>query len=436
MFERFLFTSKSSDKTDGTKRHSIRTSRTSTPVNRILFLQKTIGNKAIQRLLNSSTEQKARNNQTTISRSISEETAEELRTRDYRGCNAVQDFHVDFARMRAPRWITSTISALEDHLNNPREIITVIESTLNRFFHPPPAPRGRIAGRHDPETLSIIIRRLRRMRQAIENPRLFRCVTRQTCGRENSDHDPNAYAYAGQGTRISICPAFFELGLNDQLSTIIHESAHHIGLMRNVIPRDEVINLPLNRAMNNAESYALLVTEYFTGPPAPPVPAPPVPLTTNWSIAYMSSQVMFNQPLNELCYEGQGQRHYLSEVRRSIEAPFPSVQPIRFRGQVRFYTDTTDMPMPQNYTLPEVRTQILFIPSDESQNATALYEHRDLHPGYLGPELPLLVDFSPNFDFTISQNGTVRFTFWMSDANEPFIAMYDDTIFVRPDNDI
>lgn len=55
---------------------------------------------------------------------------------------------------------------------------------------------------------------------------------------------------------------------------------------------------------------------------------------------------------------------------------------------------------------------------------------------YLEPELPLLVNFSPDFDFTISQNGRIRFTFWMSDTTDPFIAMYDDTITVRPDNDI
>ncbi len=385
--------------------------------------------------ISSSTEQKARNTQTTVSHSISQETAEELRSRDYPGCDAVQDFHVDFARMRAPRWIASTVSDLDDYLNNPRETITVIESTLNRFFHPPPPERGRIRRRHDPKTVRIIINRLRRMRQAIENPGLFRCVTRRTCGRENSSHDPDAYAYAGQGTRISICPAFFELGLNDQLSTIIHESAHHIGLMRNVIPREDVINLPLHRAMNNAESYALLVTENFIGPPVQVMP-PPAPLTTNWSTAYMSSQVMFTHPVNELFYEGQGQRHYLSERRGLIEAPFPSVQPIRFKGQVRFYTDTADMPMPQGHILPEVRVQILFTPSGTGESTLTLYEHSDPNPEYLGPELPLLVSFSPDFDFTISQNGSIRFTFWMSDANNFFIAMYDDTITVIPDNDI
>lgn len=422
-------------KTSGTKYSHKRAFESSTPFDRILFLQKTIGNKSVQHLINSSIRQLPKNNSTTVSSRISEETAQALPSRDYPGCDVTQDFHVDFARMRAPKWMASTISALEDYLNHPREIITVIESTLNRFFHPPPPARGRIGGRHKPETVRIIIRRLRRMMHAIENPRLFRCVTRTTCGRENSSHDPDALAYAGHGTRISICPAFFDQSLTNQLSTIIHESAHHIGLMRNVIPRNDVINLPLNLAMNNAESYALLVTEYFTGPPVQTV-QPPAALTTNWSNAWMSSEVMFNQPVNELFYEGRGRRRYLSELRPSIEAPFPSTQPVRFKGQVRFYTDSTDMPMPQGYTPPEVRCQVLFTPFDENVNTTALIERNDPHPEYLEPGLPLLVNFSPNFDFTISQNGRLRFTFWMSDANEPFIAMYDDTIIVRPDNDI
>lgn len=438
MSERILLKAGVPEKTVLQNRKAGRSPGPASPADRIMFLQKTIGNQSVQRLFNSGTEQKTKSNAATISCRISDETARALTSRDYQGCDATQDFHVDFARMRAPRWIASTITDLEDHLGNPRDTISVIESALNRFFHPPAGGRGRIGGRHNPETVRIIIRRLRRMLQAIENPRLFRCVTRATCGRENASHDAGALAYAGQGTRISICPAFFNQSLNDQLSTLIHESAHQIGLMRNVIPRDEVMNLPLNQAMNNAESYALLVTENFAGPPVQreeTVP-PPAALTTDWSSAYMSSEVMFNQPVNELFYEGRGRRRYLSEVRRSIEAPFPSVQPVRFRGQARFYLDTTDMPMPQGHTPPQVWSQILFTPFNERERTLTLFEHNDPQPQYMEPEFPLLVNFSPDFDFTISQNGRVRFTFWMSDATDPFIATYDDTITVRPDNDV
>lgn len=440
MSERILLKTKTPDKTVLQNNITVRSHKPASPAERILFLQRTIGNRSVQLIFNSGTDRKTGNSPTSVSRRISEETAEELTSRDYRGCDATQDFHVDLARMRAPRWIASTVADLEDHLSNPRDTITVTESTLNRFFHPPAGGHGTIGGRHRPETVRIIIGRLRRMMQAIENPRLFRCVTRATCGRENASHDPGALAYAGQGTRISICPAFFGqgMGVNDQLSTLIHESAHHIGLMRNVIPRDDVLNLPLSRAMNNAESYALLVTENFTGPPVQPAETvpPPAALTTDWSTAYMSSEVMLNQPVNELFYEGRGRRRYLSSVRPSIEAPFPSMQPVRFRGQARFYLDTTDMPMPQGHTPPQVWSQILFTPFNERERTLTLFEHNDPQPQYMEPEFPLLVNFSPDFDFTISQNGRVRFTFWMSDATDPFIATYDDTITVRPDNDV
>lgn len=40
------------------------------------------------------------------------------------------------------------------------------------------------------------------------------------------------------------------------------------------------------------------------------------------------------------------------------------------------------------------------------------------------------------FNFSISQNERVRFTSRMYDAADPFIATHDDTITVRPDNDV
>ena len=355
----------------------------------------------------------------------------------YRGCQGEQDFYVDLAQSRAPRWIYSAIHGLEVLLQ-PHEIISAAESTLNRFFHPPEGGRRTIGGRHRPETVQLIIARLNRMARAIENPRLIRCVSRATCGRENADYDPNASAYAGQGTVISICPNFFNRDINDQVITLIHESAHHIGLMRNVTPREQVMSLPLNRALNNAESYALLVYENFVGPPVPPGAPPPERLTDVWSPAYMSSEVMFNEPVNELFYEGGGRRRLLSSVQETFEAPFPSTQPIRFSGQVRFYVDAADTPLPQGTTLPVVSTQVYFTESGTG-SSTELYDHYGVNPNeYLGPGLPLRIPFSPDFDFTLRSNGRVRFTFWMSDPGSPaaFYAFYDDTITVLPENEI
>jgi hypothetical protein len=353
----------------------------------------------------------------------------------FRGCGDDENFYVDLAQSRAPVWVASAISGLQDLLQ-PHDTVSVTESTLNRFFHPPGGRRGRLAtigGRHRPETIRRIINNLGRMMRALQNPRRFRCVSRRRCGRENADRNPDALAYAGRGTVISICPNFFNLSLTDQIGTLIHESAHHIGLMRNVISRESVMNLSLRQALTNAESYALLVIENFQGPPRSRIP-PPTPLTANWSAAHMSSEVMFNEPVSGLFYEGRGRRRLLSSQQAWFEAPFLSVRPIRFRGQVRFYVDSDDMPMPAGTPIPEVRVQVLFIPSDRSQQPRGVYTHTDSRPRYMEPGLPLLISFDPDFDFTVSDNGRLRFTFWLGGAD--FWGVYEDTVYVRPDNDI
>lgn len=356
--------------------------------------------------------------------------------RHYRGCQGDENFFVDLAQARAPVWVASAIADLEDSLR-PNEIITTTQITLNRFFHPPSGGRGRIGGQHAPETIQRIVGHLRRMLTPLQTPGLFRCVTRQTCGRENADQDPEAYAYAGRGTPISLCPNFFNLNLTDQISTLIHESAHQIGLMRNVIPREDVMGLSLNQALTNAESYALLVIENFTGPPAASPPPPPPSLTTTWSPEHMSSEVYFNNPVPGLFYGGRGRSRLLSSRQRIIESPFLEVRPIRFCGQVRFYVDTADVPMPAQRSLPEVHAQILFAPSRAEANPMEMYYHVDANPVYIAPDLPLILSFSPDFDFTLTENGRLRTTLWMNDTTtQNFCGMYEDAVIVRPDNSI
>ena len=349
---------------------------------------------------------------------------------NYRGCHDDQNFFTELAQTRASVWVACTISALEE-IFRPHDIVTLAESTLNRFFHPPRGRGGTIGGYHHPRIIRTIIRRLRRIMRALDNPRLFRCVTRRTCGRENADNDPNALAYAGQWTVISLCPNFFNLSPTDQIGTFIHESAHHIGLMRNVIERERVMGLSLSQSLNNAESYSLLVIENFIGPPIPPQRPPPTQLTESWSPAYMSSELFLSEPERGLFYEGRGRRRLLSSLRPSIEAPFLSTQPIHFRGQVRFYVDSDDIPKPTNIELPDVNVQILFDPFDGP--TTEQYVHNDSNPEYMEAGLPLLLSFSPDFDFTIRRNGRLRFTLWQG---IDLCALYDDTIRVKPQNDI
>ncbi|HEX9803803.1 MAG TPA: DUF4157 domain-containing protein [Gammaproteobacteria bacterium] len=350
------------------------------------------------------------------------------------GCRGDQNFFVDLARIRAPRWVAATIAGLQDYLNHPGGAVTGTESPLRRFFPPPPGRQGTIGGRHRLDHVQTIVNRLTRMIRTLENPRLFRCVSRQTCRREQG---PNTLAYAGRGTRISICPNFFTGSPTDQIATLIHESAHQIGLMRNVISRDRVMALTLGQALNNAESYALLVIESFEGFPVPPRPAPPAPLTPNWSRAYMSSEVLFTQPVHGLFFEGGGRRRHLSDRHPSFEAPFPSRRPIRFRGQVRFYVDTPEVPMPAGAAVPEVWTTIQYSPHSAGQSFRDYFPNDDAPARYMGPGLPLLLPFDPAFDFTLTENGDLRFVFYMDyGAQSLFLAMYDDTIEVRPQNAI
>lgn len=354
-----------------------------------------------------------------------------LALRRYPGCRAGQNFYLDLAQSRAPRWVYRTIRDLEDLLR-PQETITIAESTLNRFFKPPAGAKGTIGGRHKPGMIQKIIDRLRKMAKALGNLKLFRCVSRKKCGEENADKDPDAFAYAGAGTTISICPNFFNQSLTEQISTLIHESAHHIGLMRNVINRDAVIKLNLSQALTNAESYALLVIENFEGPPLPPSPEPPAPLTEKWSQAYMSSEVYFSKPVKGLFYEGKSRRKYLSDKNPTFAAPLFENKPIRFAGQIRFYVDTEDMPLPPAETIPKASVQILF--TDEKDLTSGRYVHNDPKPEYMEPGLPLLISFLPDFDFTETKNGKLRFTFWLGGID--FYALYDDTVYVNPNSGI
>jgi hypothetical protein len=146
---------------------------------------------------------------------------------------------------------------------------------------------------------------------------------------------------------------------------------------------------------------------------------------------------MLSEPVNELFYEGRGRRRELSTSQPMIQAPFPSRRPIRFRGQVRYYVDTSSMPKPASVRLPQVIAQILFTPYGANATTRQMYYHVDNSPRYLQPGLPLLVSFSPDFSFTLTENGRLRFSLYLQEHSaQDLRALYEDTVRVMPDNDI
>ena len=90
--------------------------------------------------------------------------------------------------------------------------------------------------------------------------------------------------------------------------------------------------------------------------------------------------------------------------------------------------------MPQGTALPVVSTQVLFT-DRETQAVTEYIIHDQVTPSeYLGPGLPMVIPFSPDFSFTLTRNGRLRFSLWM--GRENFYGGYDDTVYVRPENDV
>jgi hypothetical protein len=93
--------------------------------------------------------------------------------------------------------------------------------------------------------------------------------------------------------------------------------------------------------------------------------------------------------------------------------------------------------MPTGTAVPEVWTTIQYNPYAAGQSFREYFAHDDAPARYMGPGLPLLLPFDPAFDFTLIENGHLRFVFYMDyGAQALFLATYDDAIEVRPQNDI
>ena len=93
--------------------------------------------------------------------------------------------------------------------------------------------------------------------------------------------------------------------------------------------------------------------------------------------------------------------------------------------------------MPVGAAVPEVWTTIQYSPHAAGQSFRYYFTNDDAPARYMGPGLPLLLPFDPAFDFTLTENGALRFVFWMDyGAQGLFLATYEDAIEVRPRNDI
>ena len=461
---------------DKKKSNEFSEDRSYSPIKNLLSFQRSVGNRATERLLRSGiAKQKNKINDPTVMRISNSEISDNVLqpepditkkttgtpelnrqhtggnvpsgvTRNtFPGCSDDQNFYVDLSRVRAPRWVNSAISGLQNMLTNQGNTVTTTEGALNQFFHPPAGRGGNMAtigGGHQPETIRTIISRLTRMRDALENPRLFRCVNRTTCARENSSHRHDVLAYAGHGTAISICPEFFnDRGVTDQIRVLIHESAHQVGLMRNVHGRQQLMNLSLNQAMTNAESYALFVVDNFIGPPVNrPFREQVSPVSQNWGHSHWYVELEITNPIHERAYFGRGESRYIENEHPIIETPFPQNRPIHLVGRIRYYLDSPEVQKPPFEPTPYLQAQILFN-NYQTQVIHAVVQEEDPLPAYLGPGRALRSSFSGNIDATFTENGELSIALLMGTAplnisNTQIELLFNDTIELMPNNEI
>lgn len=367
----------------------------------------------------------------------------------FSGCNDSQNFFVDLARVRAPVWVSSAIAGLREILANQSGTVSSTQSVLNEYFHPPAGRSGNLAtigGRHQPETIRTIIRRLTRMRRTLENPGLFRCVSQRTC---NSEMSSDADAYAGSGTVISLCPGFFDRSLTDQIIILIHESAHQIGLMRNVIGHYNATNLTLNQALTNADSYALFVVNNFLGPQPNQgtgfYPVQPPAQSQSWDHGQWFIELILTSPVRDRFYYGRGQSRLMWNERSVIETPFPQNRPINFSATINFYIDTPEIQKPPFEPVPDISTQVLFH-NVLSQRTSQVNYGEDLLPGYAGPGRPVRTRRElRRINTTIRENGKMSFSIGIGQAGiinqlnttgQLNDLLYNDEVDINPDNGI
>ena len=108
--------------------------------------------------------------------------------------------------------------------------------------------------------------RIRRLRREFDSGVRFSIIPCQT-GRRSFLCNPERVAYCSPGTRIKLCPSFFDKSPERQAAVIIHELCHKNGMIhrQEATNRNKALKLAVDRpilARKNPENYEQIAYEY------------------------------------------------------------------------------------------------------------------------------------------------------------------------------
>ncbi len=190
-------------------------------------------------------------------------------------CSLKQHQHIAPAAFKANEWLAITLGAINSFLNGAKtQGAQTAAAVLMKHFHST-----------DRNVVSYVRDRLKTIQNDLFGRKNFRVncppASDHECGTKHGTEEYVAVVPTpGNPNEINLCQPFFERGVDDCASTIIHEFGHtQLGLSQ----KQEIVDrgykwdayypyLTTGEALTNGESYAMLAREIATG--SSPAPGP------------------------------------------------------------------------------------------------------------------------------------------------------------------
>ena len=187
-------------------------------------------------------------------------------------CSLEQHRHIEPAAYKANEWLAITLGAINSHLSGAKTPgAQAAQAALTKHFHST-----------DTAVVTYVRDRLQTIQSDLFGRRNFRVncppASDRQCGTKHGSEEFVAVVPSDNPNEINLCQQFFERGVDDCASTIIHEFGHtQLGLTekQSIVDRGYKWDkyypyLTTGETLINAESYAMLAREIATGSsPAP-----------------------------------------------------------------------------------------------------------------------------------------------------------------------
>jgi len=239
----------------------------------VLQLQRQYGNRCVQRVIALARGEADEANSAMLRRAPAAQA--EVKADPGVTCSLKQHQHIEPAAYKANEWLAITLGAINSYLNSAKTPgAQTAAAVLMNHFHST-----------DPKVVSYVRDRLQTIQGDLFGRRNFRVncppASDRECKTEQGIKDYVAVVPTPENpNEINLCRPFFERGVDDCASTIIHEFGHtQLGLSEKQAIVDRGYKwdayypyLTTGEALTNAESYAMLAREIATG--SSPAPGP------------------------------------------------------------------------------------------------------------------------------------------------------------------